>query len=379
MTALSAPEIAARIRAAAADLGFADVGFAPAAPPPRAAQFRQWLDSGYAGTMTYLARSAARRADPRQVLPGAQTIICVAQNYCPGPLPPDLRNDPARGIIAAYAAGSDYHDVLLAKLEQLARRVAEWAPAAQHRCYVDTGPLLERDHAQRAGLGFIGKNTLLIHPRRGSFHFLGEIVTTLALPLSEISSSPSCGSCTRCLIVCPTHAFPAEYVLDSRRCISYLTIEYKGVIPRELRGKIGNHVFGCDDCQDCCPWNERFAAVTNEIAYRAADDWRAPLLAELAALTEVDFARRYAASPLLRPGYAGMLRNVAVALGNWGAAEALDPLQRLAIHDSPLVRLHAAWGLGRLKITAAAVELQRLAADEPDPDVRAEARAALEK
>ena len=226
------PDLRPTIEAYAHSLGFERIGFAPAQPPARADQFDQWLRAGKAGTMTWLNRSAAKRKDPRLVLDGVQTVISVGQSYFSGRLPAEIRSDPSRGIIASYAWGQDYHEVLLAKLEALARFVAELAPGHGSKCYTDTGPLLEREFGERAGLGFIGKNTLLIAPQIGSTFFLGEILTTLELPPSLPVRMPSCGSCTRCLDVCPTHALPTAYVLDSTLCISYLTIELKGAIPR---------------------------------------------------------------------------------------------------------------------------------------------------
>ena len=314
--------------------------------------------------MTWLNRSAAKRKDPRLVLDGARTVISVGQSYFSGRLPAEIRNDPSRGLLAAYAWGQDYHEVLLAKLEALARFIHELAPGHLGKCYTDTGPILEREFGERAGIGFIGKNTLLIAPKLGSTFFLGEILTTLDLPPTAAVRMPSCGSCTRCLDVCPTHALPAAFVLDSPRCISYLTIELKGAIPRELRPLMGNHIFGCDDCQDCCPWNTRFATETHEAAYRARLERQAPPLANLAKLGEDGYKELFAHSPVLRPGYARFLRNVAVALGNWGSAEAFGILEPLLWHPQPLVRQHAAWAAGRINTPEADAALRALARRE---------------
>lgn len=366
------PDLRTAIEAEARRLGFERVGFAPATPPARGEALDRWLAAGHAGTMTWLNRSAAKRKDPRLVLPGAQTVISVGQSYFTGRLPAALRNDPARGLLASYAWGQDYHKVLLAKLEALARFVHDLAPGHAGKCYTDTGPLLERDFGERAGLGFIGKNTLLIAPQLGSTFFLGEILTTWELPFSVSPRMPSCGSCTRCLDVCPTHALPVPYVLASPRCISYLTIELKGAIPRELRPLLGNHVFGCDDCQDCCPWNERFSTETQEAAYRARLERQAPPLTDLAALTKAEFRERFAQSPVLRPGWVGLLRNVAVALGNWGTAEALASLKPLLRHGAPLVRQHAAWAVGQIDGGEARAELAALGERETDEAVKRE-------
>jgi epoxyqueuosine reductase len=268
--------------------------------------------------MTYLHRQAARRGDPGLVLAGAKSIVSVSQSYYTGQMPEHIRCDPARGQIASYAWGDDYHDVLLEKVEALAAVIRELSPNAELRCYVDTGPVAERDHGARAGTGFIGKNTLLIHPRAGSYFFLGEILTTADLAPTPGEGMPSCGSCTRCLNACPTHAFPAAYVLNSNLCISYLTIEYRGIIPRVLRAKMGNHIFGCDDCQTCCPWNERFSRETDELRYQSELGRRAPELAVLAGMNATDYRAYFFGSAVTRCTHVMMLRNVAVALGNWG-------------------------------------------------------------
>ncbi len=364
-------------------LGFDRVGFAPAMPPARSDQFRRWLSEGKAGNMTYLHRSAERRCNPRLVLDGARTIISVAQSYFTGRIPDEIRNDPSRGLIASYAWGQDYHEVLLKKLEKLAEFVAELTspalpssfilhPSSFQKAYTDTGPILERDHGERAGIGFVGKNTMLIAPKMGSTFFLGEIITTLELPPSPIVSMPSCGSCTRCLEVCPTHALPTAYILDSPLCISYLTIELKGVIPRELRPQMGNHIFGCDDCQDCCPWNQRFSTETQEEAYRPSLEPQALHLADLVQLSEKQFHEQFAHSPVLRPGYAGFLRNVAVAMGNWGTLEALEALEPLFVHPSGIVRLHAAWAAGQIPAESARKRLKRMYEAETNEGVRQE-------
>ena len=368
----AAAELRQAIETQAKERGFDRLGFAPAAPPARAEFFKNWLAEGKAGTMTYLHRSAERRTDPQRVLPGVRTIISVAQSYFTGKLPVEIRNDPSRGLIASYAWGKDYHDVLLAKLIELAKFVEELAPGHATKSYVDTGHILERDHGARAGLGFIGKNTLLISPQIGSTFFLGEILTTLDLPPSPPVRMPSCGSCTRCLDVCPTHAFPTAYVLDSTLCISYLTIEYRGIIPRQLRAKMSNHIFGCDDCQDCCPWNQRFSKETGEPSYRALLDRQAPRLNELAALTDAQFRERFFGTAVLRTRHSGFLRNVAIALGNWGSEEALESLEGLLRSEDPLVRTHAVWAVAQSRFSRADNILRRLDKKEANENVRAE-------
>ena len=370
MKPFSAQDAAQAVIQQAAELGLDRVGFAPASPPPHAEFFRRWLTEGRAGTMTYLNRSVERRVDPQKVLGGARTVIVTGQSYFTENLPPALCADPSRGVIAAYAWGEDYHRVLLAKLKQLAEVIARLFPGTASTCYVDTGPVLERDFAELAGLGFVGKNTLLIAPRMGSLLFLGEILTTAELPPSPAMHMPSCGSCTRCLAACPTRALISPCVLDARLCVSYLTIEYKGVIPRELRSLMSNHVFGCDDCQDCCPWNDRFATVTREAAYHGSIEQKAPPLSELAGLTEGGFRARFRGSAVLRPGYACFLRNVAVALGNWRNEAAAEALAGLAGCASALVRLHAVWALGQTPGGKAQGILGEMIAHDSDSSVR---------
>ena len=379
MKPLSAQDSVQTIIQQAAESGLDRIGFAPASPPPRERFFRQWLAEGRAGTMTYLNRTVERRTDPQKVLRGVRTVIVTGESYFTERLPPVLRSDPSRGVIAAYAWGADYHEILLGKLRRLARRIEELCPGAASICYVDTGPVLERDFAEQAGLGFVGKNTLLIAPRMGSMLFLGEIFTTAELPASPTVRMPSCGSCTRCLAACPTGALISPYVLDARLCISYLTIEYKGIIPRELRSRMGNHVFGCDDCQDCCPWNGRFATVTREPAYHGDIERKAPPLSELAGLTEEGFRARFVGSAVLRAGWAVFLRNVAIALGNWQNEAATESLRRLAGASSSLLRLHTAWALGQTPGRKARRLLEAMAAHDSDSSVREEAAGALQQ
>ncbi|NUO18866.1 tRNA epoxyqueuosine(34) reductase QueG [bacterium] len=331
------------ISAKARELGFDLCGVSRAVPSPHGEQVRTWLANGMAGRMTYLNRSAERRINPELVLPGVASVISVGQSYFTGFLPDEIRNDPSRGIIASYAWGQDYHDLMGHALEELAEFVQSLSFDVKTKAYVDTGPVLEREVAARAGLGFIGKNTLLIHPKMGSNVFLGEILTTLELEPSRPPKRVSCGSCSRCLDVCPTHAFPSAYVLDSRLCISYLTIELRGSIPVDLRAKMGNHIFGCDDCQTCCPWVNRFSTHTRQQAYANTIERKAPKLAELAKLSGAEFVEMFRGSAVLRPKYEGFMRNVAVAIGNWNTEDAIVALEPLLKHESELVREHAEW------------------------------------
>jgi epoxyqueuosine reductase len=344
-----------RIKSRAVELGFDLVGIAPAGVALHAEAYADWIAAGMHGEMAYMARNPDRRSQPERIVPGAQSVIVVGLNYYTIDLPDEVKSDPSRGLIARYAWSADYHEVMVPRLEQLAQYIREvTGEDARTKTYVDTGPVLERDWALAAGLGFIGKNTCLINPRLGSWLFLGVIITDAEVsPLSQPGRAVggkrvSCGTCTRCLTACPTNAFPAPHVLDARRCISYLTIELKGSIPIELRPLIGNRIFGCDICQDVCPWPTRFATPTKERSFFPIDiDRAAPKLIDLAQLSEEDFKRRFAGTPLLRTKRRGLLRNVAVALGNWGSAEARAALEMLARDDDPIISEHAQWGLRR--------------------------------
>ncbi|MCB9435497.1 MAG: tRNA epoxyqueuosine(34) reductase QueG [Anaerolineales bacterium] len=335
----------------AATLGFNRIGITSAQPSPHLKAYLRWVDQHMHGAMGYLARPdrIARRQDLSVILPNVQSIILVALDYTTLQPPATLLNDPMRGRISAYAWGVDYHAVMLPRLEALAGWLQEQAGAAvQHRCYVDTGPVLERSHAQQAGLGFVGKNTMLIHPKAGSTFFLGEILTTYLLEPSASLRETMCGTCTRCLKACPTHAFPESYVLDARRCISYLTIELKDNIPLELRPLMGNWVYGCDICQTVCPWN-RFAPETLENDFFPTDDDHiAPPLANLLQLTEDSFREQYANSPIYRIKRARLVRNACVAAGNSRHTSFIPYLHDLTHDTSVVVREHAQWALRQL-------------------------------
>jgi epoxyqueuosine reductase len=301
-------------------------------------------------------------------------VVVVGLSHYTLDLPDEIKRDPSRGLIARYAWGLDYHDVMTPRLRELLAFIrAEARRELQARIYVDTGPMLERDFAEQAGLGFTGKNTCLIHPRAGSWLFLGEIVLDLELDYDTPITNIGCGSCTRCLVACPTDAFVAPYVLDSRRCISYLTIELKGSIPRELRKPMGNRIFGCDECQDVCPWPRRFARPTTEQAFYPVDIDRAvPRLLDLISLTPEQFRTRFKGTPIMRARRNGMLRNVAVALGNWGDEAALPALANALSDSEPLVRAHAAWALGQIDIPAARSALEAHRHTESDESVKRE-------
>lgn len=348
---ISPQDLTDRVKRHAVELGFDLVGVSREIAPGQAQAYRAWVEAGYQGQMAYLSRpdAQARRADMRLTLPQAASVVSVGVSYFVKDLPPEIRYDPARGLIARYAWGRDYHEVLTPRLQALGEFLAqESGTPVMSRAYVDTGPLLERDLAQQAGLGFTGRNTMLINPDWGSYLFLGELITTAELESDLPDSRGTCGRCTRCLGACPTEAFVAPYVLDARRCISYLTIELKGPIPRELRPLMGNWIFGCDVCQEVCPWTRKFSRATREPAFRPELEMVAPPLIPLMELTPEGFRKRFEHSPVWRAKRRGLLRNVAVALGNWGNGAAL-PALRAALGDTePLVRGHAAWALGRL-------------------------------
>ncbi len=407
----------AALRQKAAELGFTMIGVTPAQPARRLEAYMRWVEAEMYGRMTYMARSdrIIRRQDLHVILPGVKTIICVGLDYYTHRLPDAIAQDPSRGRISNYAWNRDYHDIMLPRLQALADWLAAGAgTAVAHRVYTDTGAILERDHAASAGLGFTGKNTLLIHPRRGSYFFLGEILTTLeigdwGLEIGDLSSPPhlvtlspkqlkvahpvTCGTCRRCLDACPTHAFPEPYVLDARRCISYLTIELKGWIPRELRPLMGNWIYGCDICQEVCPFN-RFAQPTQEEGFYPGD-WRLevgdsapqspisnlqspfwditnPPLADILALDDEAFGKRFAHSPIKRIKRARLVRNACVAAGNWGSETAVPHLIPLLSDPEPIVRGHAAWALRQIGGGAAHAALSAALKRETDTAVLAE-------
>jgi epoxyqueuosine reductase len=350
--------LGARIREKAVEIGFDLVGIGPAGRSRHASEFERWLRDGCAGEMEWLAREPGRRIDPRRVVEGARSVVSLGLSYYAGEPPDEYWNDPSRGRIARYAWGRDYHDVLTPMLRELAGFLrAESGGGATTRYYVDTGPVLERDAAAEAGIGFYGKNTLLIHPRFGSYLFLAEIITDLELDVDEPASeggaqatgpTGSCGSCTLCQETCPTHAFPVPYVLDSRLCISYLTIELRTAIPEVLRPSMKNWIFGCDECQSVCPWVRRFAQPREDHFLAFHPDRSTPRLTELMGLDEAGFRERFRGTPVRRAKRRGLLRNVAVALGNGGDPTARPALERALKDPEPLIQAHAEWALARL-------------------------------
>ena len=357
-------------------LGFDCIGVAaPDAIPHAAENLRAFLDSGAHGDMDWLARDPQRRADPRGLWSGVESVIMLAVNYGPDQDPLAILGQRTRGAISVYAQGSDYHDVIKQRLKALARWLVATA-SCEVKVFVDTAAVMEKPLAEAAGLGWQGKHTNLVSRRFGSWLFLGAIFTTLELP-ADAREADHCGNCRACLDVCPTTAFPAPYRLDARRCISYLTIEHKGPIPREFRAAIGNRIYGCDDCLAVCPWN-KFAQAGRDARLSARETLRAPRLADLARLDDAAFRALFARSPVKRTGRERFVRNVLIAIGNSGDPGLAAAARERLDDASPLVRGAAVWALGRLvgKEGLAAVAAARRPA-ERDPTVADEWAAAL--
>jgi epoxyqueuosine reductase len=336
-------DLKSQLVACARELGFDSCNVTPADPPRHGEEFRSWLREGAAGEMEWMHRGEQKRSDPQKVLAGARSVIVVVLNYFQGE-PATATQGATTGRIARYAWGDDYHEVMLRKLEQLSAFLT--AHGGTQKCYVDTGPILERDYAAAAGIGWHGKSTMLIDPRLGTWFFLGEILTTLELA-ADVEQPPRCGTCVRCISACPTGAITAPHKLDARRCISYLTIELKGPIPVELRPLLGDRIYGCDDCLDACPWN-RFASVSREASFAATPETRMSLRDYLA-LDDAQFRALFRRSPIKRIKRRGFLRNVCVALGNVGDRSDLPALQRAAGDSEPLVAEHARWAIERIR------------------------------
>ena len=335
-------------------LGFDLVGVADAAPSLFSEEYSEWISQGFHGEMNYLAGSRDRRVDPRKLLPGARSIISVGMNYyadcVEGPGSPDVASD--RAIFARYARGDDYHDVMIGRLKELLEYLKERAgEGADGKIYVDTGPLLEREIARKAGLGWFGKNTLLINTGRGSYFFLGELITNIPLE-PDNPAIGGCGTCTRCLDACPTGALTAPYKLDSRLCISYLTIELKGSVPEPIRPALaesGGRIYGCDICQEVCPFNIRRSAPTSEPAFQPREITISSRLTDILLLSEEEYRDKFKGSPVKRAKRRGLLRNAAVALAASDDPAAEEALARAASHDSePLVNEHAYWARERI-------------------------------
>jgi len=376
---------AARIRARALELGFDAVGIAAVTPLEAATRYEAWLAAGRHGAMRWLAtpKHRERRANPARILRDVRSVVCVALCHPPAR---DAERDRRLGHIARYAAGEDYHRIMRDKLHVLDREIEQMIPGSRALWYSDTGAILERAWAERAGLGWVGKHSGLLSRSLGSWFLIGELLVDRELDPDRPAAGPAtdhCGTCSRCIEVCPTGAIVAPREVDARLCISYLTIEQRGPIPIELRPKIGDWIFGCDLCQDVCPWN-RFAPEAREarLHARELEGWT---LERFLTLDDAGFEALFDLSPVRRAGRAGFLRNVCVALGNRGEAAAAPALEQALERDpSPLVRAHAAWALGEIARhsgVGAAPEtlrapLERAATRDPDPAVRDEARAA---
>lgn len=347
-TAIDYAALAVDIKRWARELGFADTGIAGTDLGDDEAHLESWLAEGHHGEMDYMARHGTRRSRPAELEPGTLRVISVRMDYVPPGMPNawDVIDDGERAYVARYALGRDYHKVMRNRLQKLAARIQQRIGDFNYRAYVDSAPVLEKAIARNAGLGWIGKHTVLINKRAGSYFFLGELYTDLPLPV-DAPASAHCGSCRRCIDICPTQAIVAPYRLDARRCISYLTIELKGSIPVELREPMGNRVFGCDDCQLICPWN-KFAQEATEPDFAPRHSLDGPKLVELFAWSEEEFLSRTEGMAIRRTGYEGWLRNLAIGLGNAPTSdEVLTSLRARADHPSEMVREHVAWALSR--------------------------------
>jgi len=370
----SPEDLTSLIRHQAHQLGFSAVGICPAVTPTGLHRLHDWLDAGYAGQMQYLEDRRDAYAHPRHVMDGVQSIVMLALNYKSEPIPPLAEG---QGRVSRYAFGElDYHDWIHARLKQFKKAIGQWEPDAKVRGVVDTAPLLEREFAQLAGLGWIGKNTMLLNKQLGSLFFLAAILIDRELVYDDPHTASHCGTCTACLTACPTDAFPEPGVLDATRCISYLTIELRDEIPLELRPGMHDWVFGCDVCQDVCPWNTKAPLSEHEAFFPASD--RAPLeLRSLFTMTDDDFQQRFRKTPLWRTRRRGILRNAAIVLGNQPHADNLEALTRGLTDEEWLVRGASAWALGQHDSPEAARQLARQSQAEANEQVRREIEQAL--
>ena len=367
--------LARRIESRGLELGLEAVGFAPIVPSAHAAFLKDWLRAGRAGEMSYMERTAEVRVDLRRRFPWACTAVVAAAGYLPYK---DDRHRQAGLVahVARYAVGRDYHRVLGGRLEELGRFIETESPGARTQAYADTGPVLERELAALAGLGWFGKNTNLIGPRGNSWILLGQILTDLELPPDD-PVADRCGTCTACIDACPTAAIPAPYVVDATRCISYLTIELRGAIPADRRADLGDWVFGCDVCQEVCPWNRKTAPVADE-AFLPGRHLETRRLVDLVRLDEQARREEFRPTALERPRRRGLLRNALIVAANVQDEEALDAAADRLEDADPVVRGSAAWALGRATGAGARAALERRRGGEPDSEVRAEIEAALE-
>ncbi len=367
-----------KIHTRSKELGFELVGISPVKESETIELYRKWIENGYAGKMGYLERHLPLKEDPRTLLKETKSVISLGMNYYTVDPPKDLSEDPSRGQISRYAWGEDYHDVIRDRLQQLVDYIKTMTESElKSRVFVDSGPILEREYAEKSGLGWIGKNTNLINWQTGSWYFLAEILISLELEYDNQPIRGSCGTCTKCIEECPTDAILEPNILDSRLCISYLTIELKDSIPMELRPQIGNLIFGCDICQEVCPWNSK-AVPTSEPAFHPRKDNLTPELLPLMEITQSDFNNKYKGSPIKRTKWKGFLRNVIVAVGNWGSPTAVPALKKALMNDEPMIRGHAAWALGQIGGKNATIALENQLKYENDPEVISEIRDALQ-
>lgn len=333
------------------EVGFDLFGVLPIGPSKTYPAFTRWLDAGMHGTMDWIAKpeSSAKREHPQEILPNAQTILVLAFQYTPDDIPDELLNDPSRGIIARYALYDDYHNVIKKKLGDLAQRLQEVYGVFDWKAYVDTGPFLEREWAESAGMGFTGRNSNLIHYNLGSYLFLSEMLISIPLPVMQQRKIGSCGSCTNCVTECPTGAIIDDRTIDARKCISYITIEYKGSIPEWIRPLMKNRIYGCDICQEVCPWNRKPKAQQKK-DFQVRADLVAPKLSTLLFFDDESYRERFSKSPIKRAKREGFMRNVAVALGNWKSDESRQLIEIILKKDpSSLVREHAEWALKQIQ------------------------------
>ena len=340
------PVLAKQIRAWSEELGFQQLGIATVELREHEAYLQKWLDAGYHGEMDYMQKHGTRRSRPEELIPDTIRVISVRMDYLPdGTQAEAVLNDSSKGYISRYAMGRDYHKLIRKRLAQLAAKIETQCEGGEFRAFVDSAPVLERALAENAGLGWIGKNTMLINKRAGSWFFLGEIYTNLPLPADPVHTDKHCGSCSACLDICPTNAFVSPFKLDARRCISYLTIEHHGSIPEELRPLMGNRIYGCDDCQLVCPWN-KFAQFTGETDFEPRHRLDNSELVELFMWTEEEFLKNTEGSAIRRIGYERWLRNLAVALGNAPSDIRIsEVLKARKGFPSELVQEHIDWAI----------------------------------
>jgi len=362
----------------ASDLGFDLFGVVAVSRSETIDIYKAWLKKGYAGSMEYLERHSKIKEDPRNLLPEALSLVALGLNYNTGNPSPKTQ-DPSKALISRYAWGDDYHEIIHAKLKDLEYYLCNELNVTNHRLsFVDSGPVLEREVAYRAGIGWFGKHSNLINVEKGSWFFLAEMLVDVELEADNPFTRVDCGTCTSCIDACPTEAIISDRTLDARLCISYLTIEHKGSIPANLRPKMGNHIFGCDICQEVCPWNKD-APESFEYGFKNRKENTAADLTELMKLDQAAFSQRFRKSPIKRTKRKGFLRNVAVALGNWAHEDAIPALD-IGLHDiEPLVRSHSAWALGRINNEVARNVLKSAMLIEKNLNVMREIKIALGK